>query len=354
MLGSRSLTPWFRLGALSALCAWLGLVALPAQGAEELIDGIAAQVDDRIVLVSEVLRAVAPQEEAMRRAGAPPDAIAKLRADGLERLIESRLLEARIARIDLSASDEEIDQTIQGIAAENGLSLEQLYASVVFHGLSVEEYRRQIKHDFERRNLVNAVLGPRVNVEESEVRALYSQRYADQPQGGLSVRVRQILRAYGGPTQRTEAVACQETRDARARVVKGGEAFETVAAEVSEVAPRDGGDIGWLPLDAVASWMREALAPLETGEVSGVIVLPFGCAVLQLVEQRELEPVTFAQAEPALTRELYESKLETEYRSWLEELRELSYIERRGYFADAARFGERTFPIGPDEDDDDR
>ena len=326
------------------------LLSWPAVAAEEMIDGIAAQVDDRIVLVSEVLRAVAPQETAMRKGGAPPSAIAKLRADGLERLIESRLLEARIARIELSASDEEIDQAIESIAAENGLSLEQLYASVVFHGLSVEEYRRQIKHDFERRNLVNAVLGPRVKIEDDEVRKLYNQRYADQPLGGESVRVRQILRATGGASKRSEAVACQETREARKRVVAGGEPFEIVASEVSEVAPQAGGDIGWLPLDAVASWMREALAPLEVGEVSGVIILPFGCAVLQLVEKRQFEPVSFEQAEAALSRELYETKIEAEYRSWVEELRAESYIERRGYFADAARFGDRTFPVEANDD----
>ena len=324
----------------------LALLAPPALAAAEeaLIDGIAAQVDGRIVLVSEVLDAVRPQEEALRRAGAPPSEIAKLRADGLEKLIEARLIEEVVDEVELHASDEEIDRVIEGIAEDNGLSLEQLYASVVFHGLSVEEYRAQIRRDYEQRNVVNAILGPRVTVEDGEVEELYRKRFADQPDGGDSVHVRQILRAYGGPTQRDKETACAETREARARIV-AGEPFEAVAAEVSEVAPRDGGDIGWLPLESVASWMSTALAPLETGEVSDVIVLPFGCSVLQLVERRAYEPVGFEQARGPLTRELWERKLDREYRSWIEELRARSYIERRGHFAEAARFGERTFPL---------
>ncbi|MGH7338723.1 MAG: peptidylprolyl isomerase, partial [Myxococcota bacterium] len=304
----------------------------------QLLDGIAAQVDGKIVLVSEVMRTVRPQEEAMRRAGAPEQEIAKLRADGLERLIESRLVEKVVEDSNSKASDDEIARTIEGIAKENGLTVEQLYASVVFHGLTVEEYRSQIKRDFERRDLIQGMLGSRVKVEDDEVEELYNDRYGKNQESGESVHVRQILRAYGGATQRTQEDACAEVALARDRIA-GGEPFEKVAAQVSEAAPRDGGDIGWLPLRSVAPWMKEALTGLPDGGISGVLALPFGCALLQLVERRVLEPVSFAQAKEPLTHEIWERKLEQEYRTWIEELRGHSYIERHGYFADAAKFG---------------
>jgi len=312
-----------------------------------LIDGIAAQVDGKIVLMSEVLRSVRPQEEAMRHAGAPEEEIAKLRADGLERIIESRLVEKVVEETNSKATDDEIARTIEGIAKENGLTLEQLYASVVFHGLTVEEYRAQIKRDYERRTLVQGMLGSRVKVEDPEIEALYNERYGKHQEAGESVHVRQILRAYGGATHRAEDTACAEVRLARDRVV-GGEPFEKVAAMVSEAAPRDGGDIGWLPLGSVAPWMSQALAGLSDGAVSDVLALPFGCCVLQLVERRVLEPVTFEQAKEALSRELWERKLEQEYRNWIEELRGKSYIERHGYFAQKGRLGQQTtFPVAP-------
>ncbi len=312
-------------------------LAVPARSLEDaaLIDGIAAQVDGKIVLVSEVLRSVRPQEEAMRSAGAPEQEIAKLRADGLEQLIESRLVERVVEESKAKASDEEIARTIEGIAVENGLTVEQLYASVAFHGLTVDEYRAQIQRDFERRNLVQEMLGSRVKVEDREIEALYAERYGERQESGDSVHVRQILRAYGGATQRSQETACGEVRIARERVA-GGEPFEKVAAQISEAAPRDGGDIGWLPLKSVAPWMSQALAGLPDGGVSDVLVLPFGCSLLQLVERRVLEPVSYAQAKDALSRELWERKIEQEYRTWIEELRGHSYIERHGYFAEAA------------------
>jgi peptidyl-prolyl cis-trans isomerase SurA len=330
----------FALSTALALAA-----ALPARGADDsaLVDGIAAQVDGRIVLVSEVMRAVRPQEREMRRAGAPEAEIAKLRAAGLERLIESRLIEKIVDETNLHVKDEEVKQAIEGIAKDNGLSLEQLYASVVFHEMSAEEYQAQIKRDLERRNLVSQMLGPRVKVADSEVEALYAERYGRQKAGGEAVHVRQILRALGGESQRSEETACAEAREAHRRVLSG-EPFERVAQEVSEVAPRDGGDLGWLPLDSVAPWMSQALSGLSPGGISDVLVLPFGCAVLQLVERREVEPVTFASAKESLHRELFDRKLEQEYRQWIEEVRGHSYIERRGYFADAAQLGKSAFP----------
>jgi peptidyl-prolyl cis-trans isomerase SurA len=129
--------------------------------------------------------------------------------------------------------------------------------------------------------------------------------------------------------------------------IRAGEDFAQVAREMSEVAPKDGGDIGWLHLDSVASWMSDALAPLEPGDTSDVLLLPFGCTLLNLVERREVAPVTYEQAQDALAQELWEQALAEGYREWIEELREKTYIDRRGYFASAGGFGGPAFPAEP-------
>ncbi|MDH3519820.1 MAG: SurA N-terminal domain-containing protein [Myxococcales bacterium] len=330
---------------LAGLCLPL-LAAAPSAGGPELVDGIAAQVGNSIVLVSEVTHFVAPQEAAMRSAGASESDIAKLRAQGLEHLIESRMIEDLVRQAELYATDQEIDRTIASIAKENGLSPEQLEASVAFYGMSFEQYRAQIKRDLERRNVVNAMLGSKIEVDEADVRRLYEQRFADQPKGGEAVHVRQLLITYGGASGRDQASACGLVQAAHTRITDG-ESFAEIAQAVSEVAPQDGGDIGWLHLDSVADWMRDALAPLEPGATSDVLVLPFGCTLLNLVQRREFAPVSFEQVQDALTQELWEQRLETAYREWIEELRGKTYIDRRGYFADAARFGQSTFPVPP-------
>jgi peptidyl-prolyl cis-trans isomerase SurA len=328
------------LSTRSALLVWL--IWFPtalAAAQEEIVDAIAAQVGSKIVLLSDVARVVGAQEEAMREMDAPESEIAKLRADGLERVIENRLIETVVERAELFASDEEVTSTIASIAAENGLSVEQLYASVAYHGMTVELYRDQIKRDLERRSAVNAMVGSQVTIEEEMLLDLYNQRFRDQPKGGVAVHVRQIVVSHGQPSGRSAAAACAMVEEAHARI-EAGEDFQVVASEVSEVAPQSGGDIGVFHLNEVAGWMHDALVKLEPGQTSAVLELPFGCSILELVERRDFEPVSYEQARDRLSQEVWQREMEKNYREWLEELRADTYIDRRGFFADAgARFG---------------
>jgi peptidyl-prolyl cis-trans isomerase SurA len=327
---------------LGALAAWL--LAGPVAATEQLVDAIAAQVGTRIVLVSEVMRSVGPQEAKIREMGGGDKDIAILRAEALERLIEARLIEGVVAQLELYAEESEIDGTVASIASENGLTLEQLYASVVFHGLTRDEYRQQIKRDLERRNVVNAMVGSEVTVEDLDLRLLYDEKFGNMPAQAKMVRVRQILVTYGAASKRDPDQACDVAREARKRV-QAGEDFAEVAKEVSEVARRDGGDIGWLEVDQLAAWMSETLAPLSDGDVSEPILLPFGCSVLKLEETRDVTRVSFEEAKPRLQEEVWSREMDKAYRVWMEELRGRTYIDRRGYFADAANLGDTTFPI---------
>ena len=93
---------------------------------------------------------------------------------------------------------------------------------------------------------------------------------------------------------------------------------EPASAEVTEVAPKDGGDLGWLPVDQLADWMREALDPLEPGAVSNLVVQPFGCSVLQLVERREMGARGRKVAEERFSQTLVTERIEEIYRSVLD------------------------------------
>jgi parvulin-like peptidyl-prolyl isomerase len=327
-------------------CICCALVAFPVgtptaapAAQEEIIDAIVAQVGGKIVLLSDVARLIGAQEEAMRQAGAPEAEIAKLRADGLERVIENRLIEIIVERAELFSTEDEVTSTIESIAAENALSVEQLYASVAYHGMTVSLYRDQIKRDLERRRAVNSMVGSQISIDEEMLLDAYNQRFQDQPDGGVAVHVRQIVVSYGQPSGRSPAKACAAVEQAYTRI-QAGESFQQVASEVSEVAPQSGGDIGTFHLDEVAGWMHDALVDLEPGQTSGVLELPFGCSILELVDRQNFKPITYEEASDRLSQEIWQREMDKHYREWVEQLRADTYIDRRGFFADGgARFG---------------
>ncbi len=84
-----------------------------------------------------------------------------------------------------------------------------------------------------------------------------------------------------------------------------------------------------------------ALAPVvnrlgESG-ISDVVEMPFGCNLLQVVARRDFEPMTFERATPHLEQEISQRKTEQEFVRWIAGVREQTYIDRKGVFAEASR-----------------
>ena len=330
---------WIAIGLALGL---LGAPVSPARADAALIDGIAAQVGTEIVLISEVQELAKPIEDRMRAQGASEDDVRNMYRDALERLIESKLIEGVVKRLELEATDQEIDNAIYGIAQDNGLTIEQLQASVRSHGLSVTEYREKIRGEIERSKVLNAMVRSRVRVEPEEVRALFDKRFGDQRDEGEEVYLRHILVGAGPSAMRDIDTACAIAKEARDKIAGGEIAFGDMAQRVTDMSPEKRGELGWLHVADMAGWMKTPLETMEPGDVSPVIPTAFGCNVIQLVERRGYEPVTFEAAEEALTGELQRQKTDAAYLEWLETLRSQTYVARHGIFNEAVRIEQVT------------
>lgn len=320
-----------RAGISSILLVGLAALASMAS-AERRVEGIAAQVGNDIVLISEVMEMAGPVEERMRQGGASQAEIARVRKDALERLIETRLLSSVVERLELEADREEVDAAIAAIAEDNGLTIEQLLSSIASHGLSVEEYRSKIRGEIERSKVVNTMVRSRIQIDEEEIQALYDEEFGKQRSGGEEFYLRHIVVMGKGPKASSNEEACAIVGDARARIESGEVEFTKIAQQVTDVNPEQGGELGWMHEEDLASWMSKNIRELTPGELSSVIEMPFGCNLLQLVDQRAFARIEYEQAKVRLQSIVFQRKTELEYSKWLEVLRAQTYIERKAEF----------------------
>ena len=284
------------------------------------------------MLVSDVHRIADPIEAKIRAQGATDADIALLYSDVLDKLIERKMISLLAKRVEIEATDFEIDDAIAGIARENNLDAEGLKKSVESQGLSFDAYRRRIAEEIVQQKVLGGMVRSRVKIEDAQIRKLYDQRYSAMPAGSDEVYLVHMAAGAEDGKPRSVAAACDKVRRGLARV-RAGESFASVASEVSHVSP----DLGWLPAGALAPWMQEATAGLEPGQVSGVIELPVGCAVVQLVERRKVEALSFEQAKPQLQELMVEQAFQEEYVRFVERLKKQTYVDRKGAFADASR-----------------
>lgn len=325
------------------LCGLAFLAAVPAAAVEsEEIDGVAAQVGNEIVLVSEVTQYTEPVERQIREAGAGDEDVLRMKSEVLERLIERKLIDQVVRKAELEATDAEVDQTIEAIAKENGLSVEKLQQTVEASGMPIAVYREKIRGEIQHAKVMNGMVRARVSVDESEVKRLYEKRFSNAPEGGAEYHLRHILLPFISAKPEQKAVVCKKAEQALARV-KSGESFERVAAEFSAVNPERGGDVGWVHERMLVEWMAPVVRGLAQGQTSPVIESAFGCNVLQVVEKREFRKKSYEEAKGQLFEELYRERMDVEYGRWMDKLRSQAYIERKGMFAKA---GASRPPVG--------
>jgi len=316
------------------LVAFAVVLAGPVTAEEILVDGVAAQVGNRVVLASEIEEIARPILERMRAAGADETDMIRMRKDALERLIESKLIEGVVQQLELGASQAEIDAAVSSIAQDAGLTLAELTESVVGHGMPLEEYRLKIKSEIEREKVVSSMVRSKIQISDEEVTALFDKRFSDQPTGGTEVHLRHIMVTFDPASPMDHESACRTVAAARESIVSGETSFQAVARQISESNPETGGELGWLHTQDLAGWMASELLTMNDAiPVSQVIDMPFGCNLLQLVERRPFRPITLAQARPQIEQEIYRGKTEEEYGKWVTTLRERTYISRMGIYA---------------------
>ena len=272
---------------LASLLATVALSApITSLHAQEVrpIDGIAAVVDEEVVLRSELGRAVdnVTAQYAGRDAQLPPRDV--LEKQVLERLVLVRLQVARAEGTGVRVTDQEVDQAIAGIAQQNGGSPEALRAQVERDGTTYADFRRSIRDELTIQRLRQRFAQTRVSVSDAEVDAAMSVEAA----GGQQLRLAHILVALPeGASADQIATAEKKIRGVKALIDKGDITFEAAAVRYSD-SPNalEGGDLGFRSIDEIPRAFAAQVRTMGPGQVTEPIRGPSGFQLLKLVESR--------------------------------------------------------------------
>ena len=270
------------LHAIGLAVLLLAAATTHAQDAQRL-DGIAAVVDEDVILQSELARAVANirAQYANRQDQLPPADV--LQRQVLERLILSRLQSARAAQTGVRVSDQEIDTAIANIARQNNLSPDQLRQQLAADGTSLPEFRSTLRDELMVQRLRQRFAQSRISVSDAEVDAAL----AAQGQG-QQYRLAHILVAVPeGATAEQLATGQQKIDGVKGLIDRKEMDFAAAAVRYSD-SPNalEGGELGWRSLDEIPTAFATLVRDMQPGEVVGPLRGPSGFQLLQLVEAR--------------------------------------------------------------------
>jgi len=275
------------------LVASLTLVALPV--AAQRLDGIAAVVNDEVVLQSDV------EEQLylfMMRAQAEPDSTVAdtLRRQILDQLIDEKLIVAEAKRQSVTVSDVEVNKQVDEAikeAKERMGSPEAFKAQLERENLTEAKLREKYKAEVRRQMLAQRLVQKQVSrktVTQAEAEAYFKANPDKFPKMPGEVRV-SVIQILASADSATELAGKSRAQSARKRIVEGGEKFAKVAAEVSDdpSSARSGGDLGYFTRGQMDPAIEDAVFSQKIGVVSAPIRTQFGYHLVEVLDRDTLK-----------------------------------------------------------------
>lgn len=257
----------------------------------QLLDGIAAVVNDGIVLKSDLQLELQRIIQRLEQQGTPVPPMRQLVPQVLERLIIQRIQLQRAERVGLRVSDETLNVALANVAERNGVSLGELPNLLAGEGIDYTVFREDLRNQITVDQLMQRDVMSRINASEREI-AEYMERQKDRQFIDEEFKISQILIATS-PTSTPEDVAKAETKakDLLARAI-AGESFAELAVAYSDGQNAlEGGDLGWRKGNELPTLFSQVVPALETGEITGPIRSNSGFHVVRLDERRGAEPI---------------------------------------------------------------
>ncbi|HEY1092082.1 MAG TPA: SurA N-terminal domain-containing protein, partial [Burkholderiaceae bacterium] len=196
-------------------------------------DQIAAVVNQDVVAASEVVaRTEKLREEAKRRGEAMPDP-ELLKKQALEALIEDRVLITHARDSGARVDEPELDRTVNNVAAQNKISLDELKVRLKAEGMDYKRFRETLRDQMLTERVREREVQGRIKITDGDVDK-YLEDQAAKAAANPPVNIAQVL--IGIPDGAAEAVVAEKRAladKALARVL-AGEDFSKVAKDMSE------------------------------------------------------------------------------------------------------------------------
>jgi len=322
-----------------ALCsrrfyAWCFILFFSAVGAvsAEVVDRIVAVVNDDIIHLRELDRAMAPFENQIRQKGLPPqkeeEEVYEIRMEVLNNLIDEKLADQEIRNSGIFVEDNEVDSAIEQIKAMNYYSDEDLRMALTANDVNMVEYREEIKRQILRNKLVNIKIKSKIIVTPSDIAAFY-EKNADKYASKRKYMLRNIMIAPPEPMDSgSSSDSAYETMADVRRQLSDGAAFEDLARKYSQgVNAADGGRLGLFSIDDLAGNIGAAIKDLKPGEFSKVMETEQGLQIFYVEKIEETGGRALNDVSDEIRQSLYEETVNEKFKTWISHLREDAHIK---------------------------
>jgi peptidyl-prolyl cis-trans isomerase SurA len=333
---------WMKTMKSMLMIIWMGVLASgglagpSALAAAEaaVVDRIVAVVNEDVITLYDIETLIRPVSQNIKAQRLPPErelqAMAKLRNEMLSNLIDTKLTEQEVKRYNITVADEEVENYIRQLKQRRSATDEQLQALLTEQGMTLEDYRREVKLQLQRTKLVNREVRSKVVITEADIKAYYEKNKAKYG-GGTRYHIWNLFVKLPSQASPADREAAQGLLGEVLAELRRGRPFPEIVRLTSERASAvQGSDLGLFRTEELTPQLREVVRNLKPGEFSRVIESDFGYQIVYVEEIQETASKPLAQVEAEIQDILFRERVDERFSSWLSDLRKRSHIKIMG------------------------
>jgi peptidyl-prolyl cis-trans isomerase SurA len=296
-----------------------------------VVDRIVAAVNDKLITLYDLNQAFEPYAKNIKALGYAADKerkmLLKVRSDLLNQLIDSKLADQEIEKHKLKITKNEIDNAIEQIKAVRSYTDEDLLAGLAQQGLTMEDFRKELKEQLLRRKLVTLEVQSKIVITNDSLQAYYDS-HPEKYAGEKKYHLWNIFVNTSSYAKDSEKRSALKRMEAILVKLRQGQNFESLANDdfLASVQAK-GGDLGLFLLKELSPQLQKVVGDMEAGESSSILDTEYGYQIIYVQKIIEAPAKSLSEVENEIRDILYKELVDNKYQEWLEDLRKRSHIK---------------------------
>lgn len=256
-------------------------------------DYIVAVVNQEVITRTDVDRRIARIQQSAQGQALPP--MEELRKQVLDLLIDEKVQVNQAKVIGMDISDAEVDGTIEGIAAQNQMTVQQMRARMKSDGMDFIRYRNSLREQLLLQRVREREVTARIKITDEELDDIIKK---DAGSGiEVSMNLAHILIRVPEHASPTEVAQAQAKATDIQRRAASGVNFTDLARQYSEDkgTAKTGGVFGARPVSKLPELFVNAVEGLKVGQVSPVVRSGAGFHIIKLIERENASKASYTQ-----------------------------------------------------------
>lgn len=252
------------------------------------LDKIEAVVNQEVILASDIKRMQKQIKSRYTESGKALPADDTLKKQLLDKLIGDRLQLQIAQRIGLRINDAQLQQTLQQIASEKGLTPAQLQNNLEKNGESYAAFVDDIRSELTINEIRQIQVRRRINISAQAVQQMV-KRLNEQGQKTTKFRFAHILLKVNNDSSAEQQQVISKQANELLAKIKQGEDISALAIRYSQ-GPKslEGGNWGWRSIDEIPTLFADVFDDISTkkGDIIGPFRSDLGLHIIKILDKK--------------------------------------------------------------------